>query len=310
MQKLDFIKNLEVIAEKLQSANIVKVFQTGFNNPTQAHNYGEINPLLFLSKSNHDQIKNDEKYSAILNSLNAQQIYTEGNLALLTHVFRPVQANVIIATPNAINFFNFHKALLTALKLAKEVLVSASLDSSFEESLNKGIIIFQIIIAGDGLETEKYIKIFTALQELIETISKIFKEEDQKPEIVLLDSGSDTNTAIKAGVETAKSLFLIFKEIWDYITGFKIYQQNQKNKVLLDSLSIRAEIKKKIEEKVLTEDEGKEYMHMIKTRADELIGLKVMPKQIVIETNQFENRKLLENFEGTKLLAEGSGESQ
>ena len=73
----------------------------------------------------------------------------------------------------------------------------------------------------------------------------------------------------------------------------------------MDSLSIRTEISQKVEEGVLTKEEGQEYMHMIKTRTDDLIGMKVLPRQIVIETNKIGNKKLLKEFEGMKMLSSG-----
>jgi hypothetical protein len=44
---------------------------------------------------------------------------------------------------------------------------------------------------------------------------------------------------------------------------------------------------------------------MVKTRTDTLIGMKVLPKQIVAETNVIENKKLLNEFEGIKMLMSG-----
>lgn len=305
MQKIDFIKNLQTIVDKLQSEAITNQFKKGFSNPGTGYAYNNINPLLFQSKSNYDQLKNDDRYSAILTSLSAQAIYSEDNLANLTTILVPQGANGIITRPNSVELYNFHNTLTSTLKLSKEILVSETLDSSFENAINNGVLVFQILIESEGLSTEKYIKIFSALQELIETISKIFNETEQNPEIILLDSGSDTNVGIKSGVETTKSLFLIFKEIWDFITNFKYYKSAQKNKALLESLSIRTEIQKKVDEKILTPEEGKEYLHLIKTRTDDLIGMKVLPKVIVLETNQIENKKLLEGFEGLKMLTGG-----
>jgi hypothetical protein len=161
------------------------------------------------------------------------------------------------------------------------------------------------LIDEEGLATSQYIKIFTAINELTETISKIVNEEEQKSEIILLDSGSDSNIGIKSGVETAKSLFLIFKEVWDYITNFQYYKHKQKNQALLESLSIRTEILQKVNEKILTEEEGKEYLHMIKTRTDDLIGMKVLPKKILVDSTKIENKKLLAEFEGIKMLLSG-----
>lgn len=305
MQKIDFVENLETIVEKLKSNDILKQFNGGFTQPGQNFNYGTINPLLFLSKSNYDQIKNDDRYTEILTSLNAQNIYTENNLSHLTTILRETTAKSILIQPNAIALYNFHNTVIQTSNLSKSILQSKSITDNLINEIDNGVVIFQVLIEGEGLETEQYIKIFTALNELIVTLSKIVNESEEKSEIIFLDSGSDSNIGIKSGIETAKSLFLIFKEIWDFITNFKFYKQKQKNQALLDSLSIRTEISQKVEEGVLTKEEGQEYMHMIKTRTDDLIGMKVLPRQIVIETNKIENKKLLKEFEGMKMLSSG-----
>ena len=305
MQKIDFTKSLESIVSGLHSEEIVNHFKKGFNNPGTAYQYNQITPLLFQSKSNFDQMKTDSRYIGILSSLFAELVYSEENLASLTGVLVPQGANGIITSPNAIELYNFHNTLITTLKLSKEVLINQTLDSSFETSLEKGILVFQILIEQEGLSTEKYIKIFSALQELIETISKIYKETEQTPEIILLDSGSDTNVGIKSGIETTKSLFLMFKEIWDFIANHRYYKAEQKNKALLNGLSIRTVIQEKVTAGIITPEEGKEYTHIVKTRTEDLIGMKVMPKVIVMEKNEVHNKKLLEGFEGLKLLTDG-----
>lgn len=308
MQKIDFTNYLETVVEKLKSKEITDKFNAGFAQPSVPFDYSTINPLLFLSKSNYDQIKNNFGISEILNSLGASEIYSESNLSYLTTVLRQVKAESILINPKPISLFNFHNTLVKMLSLAESTLKKPFLYTYNKNEFDDGILIFQILIDGDGLETEKYIKILSSLDELIRTISKVIETNEEKSEIVLLDSGSDTNLGIKTGIETAKSLFLIFKEIWEYITNFKLYKHKQRSQALLDSLSIRTEIQKKIDEGILTEEEGKEYLHVIKTRTDTLIGLKVLPKQIVAESNEIGNRKLLTEFEGIKLLTEGNSE--
>lgn len=305
MQKIDFVKNLQAIHEKHKSNEIMAQFDAGFKQPGNPFNYGAINPLLFLSKSNYDQINDDNRYKQILEGLNAQSIYTEANLSYLTTIFRQTKAEHVIINPNAIALYNFHSTIVHTLNLSNTVLQTTILSNNLDNEGNNGVVVFQVIVEGEGLQTEQYIKIFSAINELTETIAKIVDETEQKSEIILLDSGSDSNIGIKSGIETAKSLFLIFKEIWDYITNFKYYKQKQKNEALLESLSIRTEIMKKVQEGVLTEKEGMEYLHMVKTRTDTLIGMKVLPKQIVAETSVIENKKLLNEFEGIKMLMSG-----
>ena len=112
MQKLDFVNNLNTIVEKLQSEEIVKKFQAGFSQPNQNYAYNTIVPLLFLSKSNYNQNKNDERYSTILESLNTDALYTEINLSHLTTLLRTAQANSVILNANTVFLYFFHTSFV------------------------------------------------------------------------------------------------------------------------------------------------------------------------------------------------------
>ena len=77
MQKLDFIKKIETIVERLKSKEIVKIFQEGFSRPKQAYNYGLLNPLLFTSKSQFDQILLDTNLEPVMSLISGSKIYEE-----------------------------------------------------------------------------------------------------------------------------------------------------------------------------------------------------------------------------------------
>lgn len=305
MQKLDFVKNLEIIIDNLKSKEILFHFESGFSNSNQNYKYTDIVPLLFSSKSNYERIKNEDGLSRILEFYNCEKMYSSENLTFLTRSLPHSTATAVYNHTNNLELYNFHNTLVKTYMLSKELLLSDLLNESYEESLEEGLNIFQIVIDEESLETSKYIKILTSLTELIDTINRIHKDEISKSEIILLDSGSDTNLGIKTGIETAKSLFLIFKEVWDFATNHRQYRNEQNNKALIESLSIRTEILRKVEEGVITDSEGIEYVHLIKTRTDDLIGMKVMPKLIVIENNKIENKKLLKEMQGIRLLSNG-----
>ncbi|AYB29335.1 hypothetical protein [Chryseolinea soli] len=302
MQKLDFVNGLLDIANELESKSLVEKFDSSFAKPGVAFDFGQLVPILFRSKSNYDRLKQNSRYSAMLMLLSADEIFSEKNLHLLTVHLRSQLAKDILIFPAVINLYNFHKSLLSTLQLSKEMLISDEILRESRGDINDGVIIFRIAIEGEGLEPEKYINILTALQELIAIVEKILSEEQNKTEVILFDSGSDTNLGVKTGIETAKSLFMIFKEIWDFIISNRHYRFEQNSKTLLNSLVIRTEIDKKIKEGVITEDEGKQYMHIIKTRADSLIGLKVLPKKIIDEKNVHENAKLLAEYENLRMI--------
>jgi hypothetical protein len=129
MQKIDFVSNIEMIVEKLKSVDILNQFDSGFKQPGSPYNYGNINPLLFISKSNYDQIKNDKRYSEILTSLEAQDIYEETNLSLLTTTLKVTVAENILTTSNGVALYNFHNTLVKTSTLSKNILKSPSIQT-------------------------------------------------------------------------------------------------------------------------------------------------------------------------------------
>ena len=64
----------------------------------------------------------------------------------------------------------------------------------------------------------------------------------------------------------------------------------------MESLTIRKELLKSVEDGILTENEAKEYLHIIKTRTNDLIGMKVLPRVLTISDNKFDSAKMLEEY--------------
>lgn len=296
MQKIEFIKKIETIVDRLKSADIVRIFQEGFRQPGNHYNYGLLNPILFVSKSQYDQIMLDVKLNKVLDLISGHQIYDEKIMSTLPSVLHSSQASNIILNANATNFYSFHKGLIDMLNVSRSLLSNEIIENNNLKNLENGVLLLTIQIEANGLETSKYIKILNLLSELIKTLEKIYNFEEIESEIVLLDSGSDTNIGLQTKVEIAKAIFEIFKEIWDFITSFSFYRNQQKNNALLESLSIRRQIQKSVDEGTLTEQEAQEYIHVIKTRTDNLIGLKVLPRELIIRNHQIDSSKILEEY--------------
>ena len=100
MQKLDFVKNLEIIVENLKSKEIIFHFETGFSLPNENYKYDNIIPLLFSSKSNYERIKSEDGISNILNHYNCNGMYSELNLTDLTRNLVFARADRIITNVN------------------------------------------------------------------------------------------------------------------------------------------------------------------------------------------------------------------
>jgi hypothetical protein len=150
-------------------------------------------------------------------------------------------------------------------------------------------------------------KIFRLVSDLAEIIASVETpgQEFQSPEIILLDSGSSSNMAFKTSVETAKSLFLVFKEVWDYCLNHKHYKNKLEIESLDSNLTILGKIKDAEQQKLLTPEKAKEYSTLIVRKTDELIGLKVLPKKIVSEVSSITHIALLKDLPSIKYLTEG-----
>lgn len=296
MQKIEFIHAIDEIARRLKSQQIVELFKAGFAQPSNQYNYGLVRPLLFESKSQFDQIKLDENKWIFLERISGISIYDEKSLSDLSARLQTTTANAILTNNTVTQFYSFHNSLIDLQKISKELLSSELINNNYEDNIKLGIIIFQVQIETEGLETAKYIKILSALDDLVHAIEKIHKLEDSGSEIVLFDSGSNTNIGLESKVEVAKSIFQIFKEMWDFISSFQFYRAQQRNQALLESLTIRKELLKSVEDGILTENEAKEYLHIVKTRTDDLIGLKVLPRVLTTSDTKYDSNKILEEY--------------
>ncbi len=314
MQKLDFVEHLKVVVDKLDSERIVDHFESGINirnnGDITAYDFTKITPLLFLSKVNYENLLLHDDYATFLKEIGANKIYNEDNLAKLSRSLTVEDYYMAFQSTEILQLYMFHQGLIRMLELAEPLLLNELTDKGFKASLKEGVLVFQVVTNQEHISSEEYIQILTALQELVNVVGKalIDKNDDYQTDIVLLDSGSDTNIGIQTFGEVAKAISNIFNEIWAYITNHGIYQNEKKNKALLDSLSIRHEIQKSVKEGILTEAEGKEYTHLVKTRVDKLIGMKVLPKEIVVGsyTKTKTNRHLLEELNVKGFLTEDS----
>ena len=305
MQKLDFVQKIEIISAELQSPMIMMKFNEAMSNQGQIHDFSPINELLFTSKARFDDLSRDEGFMGILKSLGADSIYSSKYLSELSRVMiHGRQISQLFLHPQCLRFLTFHNSLILITK-ATEILKDNVLSGSYDEQLNNGIIIFQISIKEYGLKPAIYIKILELLQELIDTLDRVFKQENNETKIILLDSGSDSNIGFQTGIQTAQSLFQIFKEAWDFIVNRRYYDNSQQNKAFLEELTCLNAIRENVKSGVLTEEDGLRYSHVFKSRIDALLKLGVLPKQIANENRYVENKVLLSDFQNSRLLTKG-----
>jgi hypothetical protein len=306
MQKLDFTENIDSLRKLLKSDEIVKFID---KLPTgQPVDTKTLTPLIIESKSNYDKITSSDKKTEILDALEAGLFYSEkgiGDLinATLQVTIQGQQKVQLFMHSTILQFYNFHITLVNTSELCDKVLFK----DKITELNNDDTIIFRILI-NDELEISKYAKILSLLNELIDIIQKTNSSTESNPVITLLDSGSDTNIGIKTTVENAKSLFQIFKEVWDWMLNRKFYKSKLRNAGLLDNLYVMTAIKTAKDNGVIDDDTAKIYRETIIRRTEDLLELNVLPKTLVESQTDNNTKKLLEEYTEIKMLKSGSKE--
>ena len=200
------------------------------------------------------------------------------------------------------DFITFHNSILKLSNLASKLFLEES-NIPLEDKLDEGIIILQIIEIEESLFIDTYNKILKTLSELISSINKALRiENPEDSRIIFFDSGSSTNFGVKTGIETAKSLFLVFKEIWDWFVNKKFYKNKLMNEAVLENLEVLKAIHSSKEQGILNDDEARILVHTIKTRTSDLIELNVLPKKIVDKDITVTHKDLLTQFKELKQL--------
>lgn len=301
MQKLDFSEHILQLKQFLKSEEIVHMIDA-LPLSQAVPQLKDLTSFIIQSKSNYDQSLYDSQKHEILNSLQSEELYSQtsiGNL-ITTIVQTSVQNSTkqqLFTNSLFLKFYSFHAAILTIDSICQKVLFHNSIESLYSED----VVIFKIL-SENTIELQKLNQIILNLKDLIETILTIYQNKNEKITVELLDSGSGVNVALKTTVDTAKSLFQIFKEIWDWLMNRKFYKNNLHNAGLMDNLNVMMAIKDAKEKGAITEEEAKIYKEKIIRRTEDLLELNVAPKQLIEESNENNTRRILLEFTETKML--------
>lgn len=280
MQKLDFVQAIEKVYKDMSSESVVSDIDIS-TTPGYSKYGTELAVQLFDMYSNYKGLRKDERYAHILKALNGDELFDAENVAKLFQLFQGDIGRIdFIENKEFRSFLDFHLTLKGIYDVTKKLLIKDKVIKSLKKEGSDGMVVFQISIDSDGLPTKVYIEILKAIETLVTTIQKIYGEEVIESNIILLDSGSDTNLGIDTTVKAATGIFSLFKQIYDFI----IYRGNDKiernNVTIMSNLNILSEIQKKVDDNIISSDDGMSWAHSVKSSLNVLLGYDVIPKEL------------------------------
>jgi len=306
MQKIEFVNSIKIIYSELLTEKLIQEVEKSLKMTTPHFNGQSLTSIIVESKSNYDKINSNANISRILNLMSADKIYQPSHISQIINILLSKQnPQQTFYNQSVLDFYNLHNTITILSKATEEIFFENKEITPYDKYEN-GLILFNVLNNADGISIRDYSKIFTQFIELIDAINEVYfsKKEMIDAEIVILDSGSDTILGIKTAAETAKALFDIFKEVWDFIVNKKHYQNKITNQSVYENLEIMKKIKESESQNILTSEESKALIHTIKTRTAQLLDLNVLPKTLTEKEIAVSNMDVLLEYREVKKLKE------
>jgi hypothetical protein len=304
MQKLDFTKTLQQVADQLQSNNILATIEKGVASLQGPFNGQAFTATLLLSKSNYDKLANDPMATSILASLGAEAVYEYGTYSqLINRAVTITQLGNIIYDQLFFRFLILHVSLLGCLKTANALLIKNEEIKNYEK-YESNILILQVDSGKNDLSLNNIITIFELLRDITGEIQKHFPSDRKKEDLqlALLDSGSEFAVGVKATNELLQTLFDLFKQIWNWRLTRRFEKNRLENQIIADNLELLKIIRLHKLAGDLSENDEKTLATLVTRKTNDLFDLNVLPKQIAMDIRTESNMKLLQEQTSVKQL--------
>jgi len=257
----------------------------------------ELIQYIVKSKSNYDNlIKRDSNLKLISDAIDTE-VFEPENISKLVSTISSSTHNAkvnLLSNKFFIDFHIFHQSLLNTNNITQVTIK--------ESQICEDAIIFTLISDNEPVVRD-IIRALTIIQELVNITEKIYDEEVESENIVyLLDKGSNTNIGLKTGINTARSLFQIFKEVWDWVVNRRYYKEKLRNASFLDNMEVITKIHAMEEAGALKNEDAKRYKELIIRKTDELISHNAIPRKILLDEKSGEKNRLLIDYNEVRLL--------
>lgn len=312
MQKLTLKEKAKQLSEELMSDKITKHIKwlRGLTNDidgkaiprdtkTVQNSKNTLMQLIVLSKSNYDNKVPVDNELMEISRIFDTKIYSPQNISFLISYISNIpnqNSGGILNEKRLVSFFIFHETLIHINKITETV---------FYEDINKSQLSVFTIISENNPSLNHLLEVLKKLSEILQILKKIYKEEDIEEQVYILDKGSNTNIGIETGIKTAKSLFDIFKEVWDWLVNRKHYREKLKNATFINNLDALKKLNDLKNEGAITAEDALIYRELIIKRTDELFSLKTVPRELLLESGLTKDEKVVLEYNEIRLLMDG-----
>jgi hypothetical protein len=160
-----------------------------------------------------------------------------------------------------------------------------------------------------GVENERVQQFFTSLARLHAILSQFLNVTDSQLKVAYLDSGSDLLVGFQCAKALVDMIRGLFTEFWEKVKFQPFDAFEKKIDALSAGLAFVGQVKAQVDSQAITEIDARVLTHRIMAEMTILVGIGAsLPQDEVVET--VDNRKLLAEKRGIKLLGSGSDDSK
>jgi hypothetical protein len=317
VQTLYFTRALARIVKELKAEELISFLQPFTNRSASNSGITESQRDFFAaltidSQIGYARLREDPQIGKILDALGVHNLYSPQRFGkMIRHLGNLQQTGQVFGAPDIFaDFYSMSDSLLWLVNVKNacvELLETGKIPppSSGNEIIELRLLDYDLT----GVENERVQQFFVGLARLHAILSQFLNASNSQLKIAYFDSGSD----LLVGFQCAKVLVDImrglFAEFWEKVKFQPFDDFEKKIGALSAGLSFVGQVKAQVDNQAISEADARVLTHRVLAEMATLVGIGAsLPQDEVVE--KVDNRKLLTEKRGIKLLGRGNDDSK
>ncbi len=317
MQTLQFTRALTTITTELKVQELVaflrpyvlRIVPSVAVDDTQKDTFST---LFIASQVGYAHLREDARISKIMTSLGVPELYSPQRFGRMTrHLGALQQSGQSFNSPDLfVDFYTLYNGLSLLITFKDTCVGFLEADRIPPVPAGNEIVELRLLDYDHaGVENERVQQFFASLARLHEILSQFLNASDSRLKVAYVDSGSDLLVGFQCAKVLADIIKGLFAEFWEKVKFQPFDDFQKKIGALSAGLTFVSQVKGQVDNQTITEVDGRALTHRVMAEMTTLVGIGAsLPQDEVVET--VDNRKLLAEKRGIKLLGSGNDDSR
>ncbi len=317
MQTLQFTRALVTITRELKVQELVGflqpyVIRSMSSVPVTDEQKDTFSSLFITSQIGYARLREDARIAKIMDSLGIPDLYSPQRFGRMVRQLGTLgqSAQTYNAPDLFVDFYTMYNGLSWLVTIRDTCRGFLEFQKIPTVSPGNGIIELRLLdYESAGVDNERVQQFFASLAQLHAILSHFLNASDSHLMVAYVDSGSDLLVAFQCAKALVDIIRGLFTEFWEKVKFQPFEDFEKKIGALSAGLTFVGQVKAQVDNQAITEADASVLTHRVLAEMTTLVGIGAsLPQDEVVET--VDNRKLLAEKRGVKLLGTGNDDSK